>query len=564
MNETIGVKGGKNDRRRSLQITKAHKKKLTIYQQEQQEKDFEKLEKSVSINQGITLIKILPIVLIGQIYQSLTEDSEKTKRQTLNEVITRIENEDSLSAQEKKEVIVALSNYDIFSLDDDLLGKLGLNRETSKQVSEFDLTDFTGGKELNSTDNYSEIDEIDSDKQLISSSTKKYLLEAIETKPITNQNKEIIATEDNDIVFQESPSLTENTPNSFTDQLDKVKNHKIVSEYEHKLKDVRKELRQLIFEYNIIADTSEKLYDSHEAEELLDRLNSIIKKVEELKMALTNPNIDKYDDNYIYTLIADYMESFNNQNFVSEIKDSSLYIMISNKLNELDSKKDKLQDKIEARKKTLELDEEHLDMLREKYYDFAKFNKELLNFQLTQDKVLDDINRKMAEATTIKDRVEVQVQGMSRQSRRLMTLLAASMILPGARSARSVATMTATYLYFMRNVMRPHTVTRRYKVVNTTNYHKEIEHSLEQLDDVSTLLTKTSRQLARTIKEVESEFSEYMLIIPECKELLQNLEKVRDEIKEKEYELDRIKDEQVKNLEKNNAKVKELNYEMAM
>lgn len=41
----------------AFKLQRQHKKKLTIYQQEQQEKDFEKLEKSVSINQGITLIK---------------------------------------------------------------------------------------------------------------------------------------------------------------------------------------------------------------------------------------------------------------------------------------------------------------------------------------------------------------------------------------------------------------------------------------------------------------------------------------------------------------------------
>ena len=41
MNETIGVKGGKNDRRRSLLITKKAKEKLQAYQEE---KELKKLE----------------------------------------------------------------------------------------------------------------------------------------------------------------------------------------------------------------------------------------------------------------------------------------------------------------------------------------------------------------------------------------------------------------------------------------------------------------------------------------------------------------------------------------
>lgn len=558
MNETIGVKGGKNDRRRSLRITKQFREKLEAYQKEQYEKELHELEKRVSLIQKITFIKTLPIVIAGQIYQTLVQDNEKKRRLALQEVIKMLERENSFSEKEKEEIVTALTNYDLFSLDDELLSKLGVSKEGYKQVSEIDLTDFTGGKE---------------DKQQVSEETKLAVLNVIELQ----KEEKYIKTATNEQLYtkkeqEEVVNATEEEKieagitalDSFNDQLDKLKNHKIVDEYEHKLKDVRKELRQLIFEYNLIANESEYVYDSKEAEELLDRLNSIIKKVEELKRAIAVPDVDKYDDNYLYTLIEDYMESFNNQNFVSEIKDSNLYIMISNKLTELDTKKDKLQEKIETRKEVLEIDENRLEELKERYFDFEKFNRDLLNFQAAQDRVLDDINQKLAEATTIKDRVEVQVQGMTRQSRRLIAMLGASMLLPGARSARSVATLTATYLYFMRNVMNPHTVTKRYKVVNTIDYHKEIEKSMQQLDDVSSLLKKTSQQLDRTIKEVEKEFAEYIGIIPECKELLQNLEKIKDEIKEKEYELKRIKEEQQKNLEKNEAKVKKLNYEIAV
>lgn len=559
MNETIGVKGGKNDRRRSLRISKQIKEKLKAYQKEQYEKELHELEKKVSLIQKITFIKTLPIVIAGQVYQTLTQDNEKKKKLALQEVTKRLERENSFSAKEKEEIISALSKYELFSLDDDLLGKLGISHEKDEQVSEIDLTLFTGG--------------IEEPHQVVEEETKQAILNVVglqkeEQYLKDNSIEKEIETKGQDkietVASEEKIEAGITALDSFNDQLDKLKNHKIVAEYEHKLKDVRKELRQLIFEYNLIADEVEYIYNSKEAEELLDRLNAIIKKVEELKKAIAVPDVDKYDDNYLYILIEDYMESFNNQKFVSEIKDSNLYIMLSNKLTELDTKKDKLQEKIETRKEVLEIDEEHLEELKERYFDFEKFNRDLLNFQVAQDSVLDEINKKMAEATTITERVEAQTRGMARQSRRLMRMIGASMLLPGARSARSMATLTATYLYFMRNVMRPHTVTKRYKVVKTTDYHKEIEKSLQQLDDVSGLLKKTSRQLERTIEEVEKEFAEYMGIIPECKELIQNLEKVKDEIKEKEYELERIKEEQQRNLEKNDAKVKKLNYETAV
>ena len=55
MNETIGVKGGRNDRRRSLLITKKVKEKLEAYHQEQKEKELKELENKVNLQQKLTL-----------------------------------------------------------------------------------------------------------------------------------------------------------------------------------------------------------------------------------------------------------------------------------------------------------------------------------------------------------------------------------------------------------------------------------------------------------------------------------------------------------------------------
>ncbi|MBQ3511695.1 MAG: hypothetical protein IJA30_05295 [Bacilli bacterium] len=560
MNETIGVKGGRNDRRRSLLITKKVKEKLEEYHQEQKQKELKELEKKVSLQQKITLLITVPIATLGQVYETLTNDTEKKKELALKEAIELLEKENIFSEKDTKEIINALKEGRIFSLDEELLGKLGLSFETKKQVSEIDLTDFNTPKE-----------EI---KEEASIETKTAVLKVVEITLEEKQEK--LNDEDTKVeaLFPEEKDLETSVKKSskagitltdtLEEKLDKLKNHKIIDEYENKLKEARKDLRELVFEYNLVSEASDNLYDSKEADELLERLNSIIKKIEELKRRIDIPDIDKYDDNYLYTLVADYIEEFKNKNFVSEIKDSALYIMISEKLDELDTKKDTLQSKIETKKTKLEIDEMRLEQLRENYYSFEKFNHDLVRFQEKQDKVLDEIKEKMAKATTIQERVETQVVGMQRQSRRALALMTAALMLPGARSARGLATMAATYLYFMRRVMRPNVTTRRFKTIKVTDYHKEIESSLSDLDNVSVLLNKTSKQIEETIKEVETEFKDYINEIPECKELLSNLEKIKDEILEKEYELKRIKEEQEKNLEKNDAKVKRMVIDQPM
>ena len=554
MNETIGVKGGRNDRRRSLLITKKVKEKLEEYHQEQKQKELKELENKVNLQQKLTLLVTVPIATIGQVYETLTVNNEKKKELALKEAIELLEKENIFSESDTKEIINALKEGRIFSLNEELLGKLGLSFETKKQVSEIDLTDFNTPKEEK--------------QEEASLETKTAVLKVVE---ITLEEKQEELTSENtkvEALFPEEKDLETNIETSikaginekdtFEEKLDKLKNHKIIDEYENKLKEARKDLRELVFEYNLVSEASDDLYDSKEAEELLNRLNSIIKKIEELKRRINIPDIDKYDDNYLYTLVADYIEEFKNKNFVSEIKDSALYIMISEKLDELDTKKDKLQTKIETKKTKLEIDEMRLEQLRENYYSFERFNSDLIRFQEKQDKVLDEIKDKMAKATTIQERVETQVVGMQRQSRRALALMTAALMLPGARSARGLATMAATYLYFMRRVMRPNVTTRRFKTIKVTDYHKEIERSLSELDDVSSLLNKTSKQIDSTIKEIETEFKDYINEIPECKDLLANLEKIKDEILEKEYELKRIKEEQEKNLEKNDAKVKRM------
>lgn len=581
MNETIGAKGGRNDRKRRLLITKKVKEKLKEYQQEQKEKELLELEKKVKLQQKITFFKTLPIVTIGQVYTVLTEDKEKEKELVLKEAIERIEHENAFSEKETEEIIEALKQERIFALEDELLEKLGINRETYNQVSDIDLTEFT---ELTTNEiKYKteilteETATITSDKQVISKETKEALIKAINLKeekqeeksqPVEEEQKEIEQLEEIDSTSIKEHEKNKRKPIGYNDlieqKIERLKNHKIVDEYEKKLKEIRTDLRKLVFEYNMVVDASNELYDPKEADKLLERLNEIIKKIEELKNRISLPDIDKYDDNYLYTLVEEYIQEFKNKQFVDEIKDSPLYVMISEKIDELDNKKDDLQTKIEDRKTKLELDEEKLEQMKERYYNYESFNKTLLNFQLQQDAILNDIREKMATATTIQERVETQVVGIQRQARRLMPLLAMQMARPGARSARLLATMTATYLYFMRNAMRPRTVTRRYKTIKVEDYHKEIEKSIDQLDDINTLLQKTSRQIDITIKEFEKEFKEYLDVIPECRNLLSDLEHIKDEIKEKEYELNKIKYEQENNLEKNDAKVKVLTTEESM
>ena len=137
-------------------------------------------------------------------------------------------------------------------------------------------------------------------------------------------------------------------------------------------------------------------------------------------------------------------------------------------------------------------------------------------------------------------------------------MIALPMLIPGNRSAKAIATATASYLYFMRNLLTPRLREQRYRVISVIDYSREIENNISRIEDATHTLGKTSNKLEEMIKKIEVDFKDYLDQIPECRELLNNLNKLLGDLKEKEEELEKTKQEQEKLLETNNQKVKTL------
>ena len=267
---------------------------------------------------------------------------------------------------------------------------------------------------------------------------------------------------------------------------------------------------------------------------------------------------DLETDAYLTDIVDQYMDEFKNKNIVSEIKDSDLYIMIAEKLEEVTEKTGTLTNKVEDTKDKLELDESQFDKLKESYYNFENFNNQLIAFQSEQDFLLKDLEKKVSESTSITEQVQYRVQLMNRQNRRLLQMIALPMLIPGNRSARAIASATAAYLYFMRNLLNPRLREQRYRIISVIDYSSEIEKNISKIEDAAISISKTSNKLEEMIRKIEVDFKDYINAIPECRELLSNLNKLLSDLKEKEEELQKTKQEQEKLLETNNQKVKTL------
>lgn len=560
MNEAIGVKGGKRDRKRRIIITANQKKKIKENYKRKKQERIKKLEKEVKNLQLASFLVAVPISVAGTTVETLLNLREEQKEERLQAKGLQIEER----AQAK-----ALQTEELHQANKLELGESAIYIE-DYQSNDRKFTDYGYPKTIDGKEVVSY-----PDKKIITIEKKEYP-KVVEAKVSLEENNKNITLKETleqpnkqqeerkKVEVKEQKQTIIPIPASKIETLEenkifqKITDKKIVAEYEEKLKDVKIELKKLIYEYNVLQQASEDLTDSKEAEEILYQLSIIIKKIEELKSKMKIDIKDLETDAYLTDIVDQYMDEFKNKNIVSEIKDSDLYIMIAEKLEEVTEKTGTLTNKVEDTKDKLELDESQFDKLKESYYNFENFNNQLIAFQSEQDFLLKDLEKKVSESTSITEQVQYRVQLMNRQNRRLLQMIALPMLIPGNRSARAIASATAAYLYFMRNLLNPRLREQRYRIISVIDYSSEIEKNISKIEDAATSISKTSNKLEEMIRKFEVDFKDYLNDIPECRELLSNLNKLLSDLKEKEEELQKTKQEQEKLLETNNQKVKTL------
>ena len=559
MNETIGEKGGRRDRKRTIIITSENKKKLKEYYKKKKKLKLEKLEREVKNLQLASFLVAVPISFAGNIYDAMfhvidetkEEEKEKGLQKELRDKAKGLQVEE-LHQTEKLELSETSTYIEDYQTNDRKFTDYGYPKTIEGKM----IVSLADNKKLNSVKTNIEITlppQIAKTQVSLTENNKLGKKEDILNQ--TNQESKIeVLEEKQDTIPMPAAGMSfiENTV------FQKAQDKTLVVKYEEKFKDIREELKELIYEYNVLAQETNDIYTSKEAENILHQLNMVIKKLEELKGKIKVEVADLENENYLIELVDGYIESFKNKKIVDEVKDSALYIMLADKVEELTTKTGSLNTKLEDKKEELELDEEKIETLKDAYYNYDNFNNQLISFQYEQDFMLKELEQRVQESTSITEQVEYRIQLMTKQSKRLLKMLALPMMIPGGRSAKAMATATAAYMYFMKNLMNPRLQQKKYRIISVTDYSREIENNISKVSDAINLIGKTSDKLEEMITKLEKDFKDYIDEIPECKELLSNLNKLLSELKQKEEELVKTKSKQENLLEKNNQKVKTL------
>lgn len=211
------------------------------------------------------------------------------------------------------------------------------------------------------------------------------------------------------------------------------------------------------------------------------------------------------------------------------------------------------------------------ELLEEDLYE--EFENDVENLQNLQDEIIiqleenepkkenkenkNDEAEKQKETLEVSNALEIALLKAKSLNKYCEALLATinkkSMKMPGVRSTKKVAITTLIAAYFMNKVLKNKFRLRKRKKVLKKDYSKHIESSLLDIENVISLIKEASSKIDSLIKDITSKYSEY-LYLKEFQDLLNNLEEVRSNIKEKEYEIENIKSREMDSL--NNQKVK--------
>jgi len=331
------------------------------------------------------------------------------------------------------------------------------------------------------------------------------------------------------------------------------------------------EIQNIKYELNVLEQKEEEEIITEEVERLIEELKQLIKKFEKIKKDFYSSNLvniynHSSNNNYIELLINEYKTSVKENHLTEEIingmKQIEEYISLINDIIEVESLKDNVEQKLNTKKENLDIRDNEFENLKIEYSNIEKMNHYLDGFSKEYNIIIKDIESKVAQSEQVKKTAEYKSELVINHSKLLAStlLLASTPMIPctkGGSLLRLGLMMGAIGGLASSFKVR----TRESKVtthINFTDYAKDIQTSINSVQDMSLMIDKTRLDIKNIKSEFIREFGEYITRIPEYAELMANLDTVEKTLLiqasiAKEYDK---KLEQT--LEENNVKVKRL------
>ena len=314
--------------------------------------------------------------------------------------------------------------------------------------------------------------------------------------------------------------------------LPKEVDYKIISNYEEKLKSQEKEL--------ISINQDEETISKKDLENTLDKLATIIDKLDYLKKLLAISNLKDLDQEYLETLVDKYL-----QELKKDQNSNSLYTTLDTVIVKLDQKIDALKE---------ETKEESISSSIEDDASLDQFNYELKRY----DELQQNIEVSLASKIPLSNKMSPtnQISFFENKTKVLLVLITPRIIHYTPSSGIKMSLATLGLIRIIRKSLIPNT--KASSLVH--DYSKEITSNINALDNSLNLLSKSKEELENLLIDLKSTYQTSFGKIKELDDLYHNLENLLILLDEKRKVLEEAKLEQEKDLEENKEKVMTLDY----
>ena len=310
------------------------------------------------------------------------------------------------------------------------------------------------------------------------------------------------------------------------DLLEKAKHDIIIDELENKLLEVEQELKSLMYFHMILESYINTAEDKEDIERTIRKIEELIAQLEAIKKEIINKMDGK---EYIVNMQLDV--TGDGKVDVDDFK--TIYVKTLDKITEFERVLDEQKERAMDKKDEIQISDEEYE---------KNFKKVMNQLQLTEKydaiigrtrnyvrRINQDVGHRFEEMARF---YTVNIREFRHDTRVLMELSAASMLIPGTGPARG-ALMTAAGLAAVRDMLLPETELRRETYYQPIDYSQEINRGIRDARDARKYINDSKRTISEIKKEIDNNLKNH----PDYNTIMTELDKVELEVDRQDKEL---------------------------
>lgn len=303
------------------------------------------------------------------------------------------------------------------------------------------------------------------------------------------------------------PKKTKKTEIRLTDR-EKLENEALVQVLNEKVYDIEYELRDLAYREWVIRKQVDEVQEEAEAQRLVNELEEILVELQKL-LADLDDNHYLFDQTYLEELGIQLEHKISNREYIGDNRFILYFDQLISRIEKAQDQVEKLKKETQEKGDELGVVEEDYDRYLEEYYQQEKFTDMVQEMVKRQEEIVRDIDDKLSRAVNTTERTKYVMEGVSKQTKNLMTGLAIGMFFPGIRGASAVALGVVATVTGIRHLVNPPYHTETEKIVTVDNYQKMIQNGAVDVSMARSLLSDNMRYLEDVMEQCEKEFSSY-------------------------------------------------------